>query len=57
MFKEGVKGFEDDEIIVGRGASDQESGMADMIFPVILFLSACSGNFLGGYHIIGQHLR
>jgi putative selenium metabolism hydrolase len=26
------KGFEDDEIIVGRGASDQEGGMASMVY-------------------------
>jgi putative selenium metabolism hydrolase len=26
------KGFEDDEIIVGRGASDQEGGMAAMVY-------------------------
>ena len=26
------KGYEDDEIIVGRGASDQEGGMASMVY-------------------------
>jgi putative selenium metabolism hydrolase len=26
------KGFEDDEIIIGRGASDQEGGMAAMVY-------------------------
>lgn len=26
------KGFEDDEIIIGRGASDQEGGMASMVY-------------------------
>jgi acetylornithine deacetylase/succinyl-diaminopimelate desuccinylase-like protein len=26
------QGFEDDEIIIGRGASDQEGGMAAMVY-------------------------
>jgi hypothetical protein len=75
-FKGGVKGFEDVEIIVGRGGGDttifgvfpvqvrpskEYSESLNIQFSIVnsqfsALLSSGSGDLLGGFHIISQHL-